>query len=131
MGKFAGGKMAGSHTTAIPAANPIIKAALTQPEVSKIILGPIQTGKQHGAARLKIIDTDAGLDCTIRGNTGLQKFFVYTSDRHATASALHAVAPKPRGKTKKRARKDEDPPLICPVAKVPIRDWTTSPHRGW
>lgn len=104
MGTFAGGKMSGSHTAAIPAADPIVKEALRRPEVTKVVLGLIKAGKSGGAQNLKTVDIDAGLKCTVRGNTGVQEIFVYTSDRHATASALHSVAPQGRGRQKKKQR---------------------------
>lgn len=106
MGKFIDRKIAGSHSTAIPAADSIVREALRRPEVNKIVLGPIKTGQCRGAAGLKIVDMDAGLECTVRGNTGVQKIYVYTNNRHATASALQKVAPKKRGKTKKKLRKE-------------------------
>lgn len=106
MGKFAGSKVAGSHSAAIPAADPIVREALRRPEVTKVILGPMRTGQCRGAAGLKIVDMDAGLECTVRGNTGVQKIYVYTNNRHATASALQKVAPEKRGKTKKKPRKE-------------------------
>ena len=71
MAKFSGGKMSGSHTTAIPAADSIVREALKRPEVSKIVLGLIKAGKCGGAPRAKFDDIDSGLKCTVRGSTGI------------------------------------------------------------
>lgn len=109
MSTFAGGKMAGSHTTAIPAADAIVKEALRRPEVSKIVLGLIKSGCTGGAPGLKTVDIENGLKCTVRGSTGVQEIYIYTTDRHATASALHAVAPSGRGKQRKKQHKDQEP----------------------
>lgn len=109
MSKFAGKKMAKRHTTAIPAADPIITAALRMPEVKKIVLGRIVTGCTGLAPGLDIEDIDNGLKCTVRGNTSKQEIFVCTTDRHATASALNAVAPNGRGKQRKKQHEGNAP----------------------
>lgn len=123
MAKYAGEKFAGSHTTAIDAADPIIEEALRRPEVNKIVLGLIKSGKQGGNPGLKTVDIDHGLKCTVRGNTGIQELYVYTSDRHATASALHAVAPAGRGKQKNKARKDPEEPIHIRTTRAPRSSW--------
>lgn len=116
MTTFAGGKFSGSHTTAIEAADPVLRVLTTRPEVSKIILGRIQAGRTCGVVSLKTADIDAGLRCTIRSNTGVQEFFVYTSDRHATAAAMHAVMPQKRGKCRKKLRDMTPENFVDPFA---------------
>jgi hypothetical protein len=102
--KYAGKRIAKSHSTAIDAAKPFIKEALRRPEVTKVSLGPIKQKKRQGAVNIKMVDIDHGLKCTVTGNASVQVLYVYTKDRGATASALKRVAPKKRGKKKvKRA----------------------------
>lgn len=122
MAKYAGDKFAGSHTTAIDAADPIIEEALRRPEVSKIVLGLIKSGKHGGNPGMKIVDIVHGLKCTVRGNTGIQELYIYTPDRHATASALHAVAPEGRGKQKKKQHKNGEQASIV-VSRSQRKGW--------
>ena len=123
MSKYSGEMFAGSHSTAIDAADPIIQEALRRPEVSKIVLGLIQSGKHGGNPGLKTVDIDNGLKCTVRGSTGIQTLFIYTSDRHATASALQAVAPKGRGKQKKKVRNKNTVRPAGIVTQPPRESW--------
>jgi len=89
MGKHAGAKFNGRHTTAIEAAEDVIKTANKHKEATKIILGPIeQTRQGSGARRMKVKDVPAGLELTIRGGSRVQTIYVYTQNQHGVASAL-------------------------------------------
>jgi hypothetical protein len=91
MGTFAGGKITRSHSTAIEAAEPIIRAAERQPEVSKIALHRIVSGTKNGQHGLKFAPINGGLKVTVRGPRSLQELFIYTSDPERTKTALFAA----------------------------------------
>ena len=81
--KISGGKVNRSHSTAIDAAIPIVRAAQKFPEVSKISLGIIkQIGK--GLPNLKFTPINGGIKLVIRGSVCLQEIFVYTHDPRET-----------------------------------------------
>jgi hypothetical protein len=91
MGTFAGGKITRSHSTAIEAAEPVIRAAERQSEVTKIALHKITTGIRNGQYGLKFAPINGGLKVTVRGPRSLQEIFVYTKDPERTKAALTAA----------------------------------------
>ena len=75
----AGGKLTRSHTTVIDAVAPLVDYLQTCEAVTKISLGIIKSlGK--GLPSLKFLAVVGGWKVTVRGNTSLQEFVVYTSD---------------------------------------------------
>lgn len=95
MSNIRGCKKITSHSTAIPAAIPVIRAAEHSPLVTKIVLGVIttKTGVNCGDNRIKIDELPAGLKLIIRGRTSLQEIIVFTSpvDRMAVKQLLTQV----------------------------------------
>ena len=86
-----GGKITGSHTTVTEATGIVVDAASRRPEVTKIVLGVIQS--KRGSRRLKTFDIAAGLRVTVVSTGSIQELYVYTADQRATAAALHAAWP--------------------------------------
>ena len=85
-----GGKFAGSHTTLIDAAEELVDAARSLPEVTKISLGEIKViGK--GMRNIKFIAIDSGWKCVVRGNTSRQYIFIYTTDPSLTRLNLSNI----------------------------------------
>lgn len=88
---FRGGKVNQSHSSAIDAAQKVIKAANRLPEVTKISLGVITWGLSSGAHRIKFTPIQGGLRVEVRGSRSKQQLFVYTKDPPKTESALAAL----------------------------------------
>ncbi|MBT3356461.1 hypothetical protein HN784_05310 [bacterium] len=87
-GHRAGGKMASSHTTVIPAAGKIIDFLSRQTEVKKISVGFIKHGIKSGRHSLKITKIKSGLFLKIRGTASIQELWVYTDKIEAMKKAL-------------------------------------------
>jgi hypothetical protein len=83
-----GQKISGRHTTVIDAAIKVVEAANADPNVSKIVLSIVRQGKASVPKGIKIADVPAGLSLKIRGSKTIQELYVYTSDRHTTASVI-------------------------------------------
>lgn len=97
-GHRAGKKIRGSHTTLIPASEPIVDAAQNASCVEGIILGYIKTGLRpsRGKMRVKIGFGDSNrVLLQVRGNTSQQEIHLLTSDIH---EAKHTVAKAARNK---------------------------------
>lgn len=89
-GVLAGSKFNNNHSTMIQAAVPMVLAAKTYDEVTKIVLSKIDP-IGVGTRRIKLIPIPAGLKLTVRGGTGLQTFYIYTSDPKLTHDKLEKV----------------------------------------
>lgn len=83
----AGGKIAGSHTTLIDAAEKLVDTANKLPEVTKISLGEIKV-IGRGMRNIKFLDIDSGLKCVVRGNTSRQYIYIYTDNPEKTKTTL-------------------------------------------
>jgi hypothetical protein len=86
MGTHSGGKFSNAHSTAIQAAEPLLKFAIKSPEVSKISLGFIRSIKSNGTNlhRIKIDSSErACLKITVRGGISAQELRLYTKDTTA------------------------------------------------
>jgi hypothetical protein len=85
----AGKKISGRHTTLIDVARPIVKTAEGLDCVTKIVLGLIQQAKGTAVSKsLKILNVQAGLRLKVRGSKTVQEIFIYTRDRHKTATEV-------------------------------------------
>lgn len=86
-GLLRGAKISNRHSTVVPAAVPIIKAAKALASVAKVVLSTIKR-VPPGEPRIKFDDIPAGLRIAVRGPTAHQILFVYTSKPQATKEAL-------------------------------------------
>jgi hypothetical protein len=89
-GHRAGGKVAGKHTTVIPAAEKIVDFLERKAEVKKISVGFIKQGIKGGKHSLKIIKIKSGLLLKVRGTASIQDIWVYTDDADAVTKILEA-----------------------------------------
>lgn len=83
----AGGKITSSHTTIIDAAETVIYAAQSLPEVSKISLGIIRqigTGKR----KIEFKEISTGFLVRVRGGVTIQELRIFTSKPAKTREAL-------------------------------------------
>ena len=83
----AGGKLTRSHTTVIDAVAPLIDYLQTCPSVTKISLGMIKS-IGRGVPSQKFLAVVGGWKVTVRGNTSLQEFVVYTADPETVRTEL-------------------------------------------
>ena len=84
-----------SHTTAIPAAERLLKELNRMAEVDKIALGIIKPKLRAGPRRLKIMTTsDKVLLLKVRDTNSLQEVRVYTKDATVTTARLVSFVQK-------------------------------------
>ena len=88
----AGAKISSSHTTVIDAAKIVVDAATKIPEVTKVVLGRIQRGR-NSLRRLKFVEVSAGWQIDVIDNTSMQRLFVYTSAKEGTKQMLFKAWP--------------------------------------
>ncbi len=81
---IAGGKITDTHSSIIDAAIPLVKLIQKQPEVSKIVLGPITQGLRPAPHRIKVKPITGGINITVRGSATKQELYVYTSNPPVT-----------------------------------------------
>lgn len=92
-GHLSGKKIAGSHTTVIPAAEKVVMAVVSLAEVKKISLGLIKQVKCTPG--IKIIKEKPGcLLATIRGNSTIQqvRVYLYSPAMHAEIETIMKAA---------------------------------------
>ncbi|MEX2515160.1 MAG: DUF2103 domain-containing protein [Candidatus Paceibacterota bacterium] len=79
MSHLSGGKISGSHTTAIEAAVPVVDFFLGQASVKKLILGFIDNNAATGGGpvRIKAIHEQTGIEVSVSGSGANQKLRVY------------------------------------------------------
>jgi hypothetical protein len=83
------------HTTAIPAAEALLKQLNKMVEIEKISLGIIKPKLRSGPRRIKVMDlNDKTLLCKVRDVNSLQEVRVYTTDLSATRDKIAAFAGK-------------------------------------
>jgi len=90
-GHMRGGKISGSHSTVIDAAQKVVKLAERLPEVTKVSLGYIKNGLPTGGHHIKCAPIVGGLRVDVRGTHSKQEVFVYTNDLLKTTKALEAL----------------------------------------
>lgn len=78
------------HTTVTKAAVPFVEALREAPEVSKLIIGPIQSHRA-GRPRTKCERIPAGLRIQVRGRAETQVLYAYTKSPEAVIEALTYV----------------------------------------
>jgi hypothetical protein len=95
MSHISGGKISGSHTTAIEAAVPVVEFLDAQGSVKKIILGFIDNNAATGGGpiRLKVIDEKIGMEVSVSGSGANQKLRVYLDNtvEHPRQQLLQAL----------------------------------------
>ncbi len=80
------------HSTAIPAAERVLRLLVRRQEVGKYTCGFIKSGLRSAPFRMKVTElTPKVLQLKIRGSRAVQEFKVFTSDIEATKSALSAL----------------------------------------
>lgn len=89
-----GGKITGSHTTVIPAAEKIVDFLQRQGEVNKISVGFIVHGIKSGKHTVKVMETDTGLLLKVRGSASIQEIRVYTKNKEVVISSIKKFAEK-------------------------------------
>ncbi len=89
-----GGKIAGRHTTVIPAAEKIVDFLQRQEIVNKISIGFIKHGIKSGNHSIKFIEMDSGLLLKIRGSASIQEIRVYTESSNELKKILETYAKK-------------------------------------
>jgi uncharacterized membrane protein len=90
MGSYSGSKFSASHSTAIAAADPLIRFSLQHHEVSKISLGFIKSIRANGTNlhRYKFAIEKACIKVTVRGGISIQEIRLYTKDPSSLATDL-------------------------------------------
>lgn len=88
----AGEGFSGSHTTVTDSAAVVVDAARKIKDVSKIILGRIQRGR-NSMRRLKFKEVAAGWQIDVIDNASIQTLFVYTTEKESTRQTLYKSWP--------------------------------------
>lgn len=85
-----GGKVGGTHTTVIPAAGGLVDIAVSQTEVTKVVLGFISAGlpSVRGKKRVKLSEEQGTVALSVRDNVSLQMIRVYTTNVDKTLKAI-------------------------------------------
>ncbi len=83
-----GGKMGGSHTTLIDAAEPIVDYLMRHARVSKIVAGHITMRLKTAPHRLKMMEESGCLLLKVRGTASVQEIRVFSSDIDAVKSDI-------------------------------------------
>ena len=89
-----GGKITGSHTTVIPAAEKIVDLLQKEDVVRKIAIGFITHGIRNGRRAVKIMDMDSGLLLKVRGTASIQEIRVYTHNSQTVRKKIRIFATK-------------------------------------
>ncbi|XLQ20479.1 MAG: DUF2103 domain-containing protein [Candidatus Moraniibacteriota bacterium] len=89
-----GGKMIGSHTTVIPAAERVVDFLSREDSVNKISVGFIKHGIKSGKHSIKIMEMESGLLLKIRGSASIQEIRIYTSQKDIVISVIKKFANK-------------------------------------
>lgn len=80
--KYAGKKIAGSHTTLIEAAYKIVSQLDRDDRVKKLSLGLIRKARPlRGEQNFKLLPTAAGFELIIRGNIYVQTIYIYLEEQ--------------------------------------------------
>jgi len=87
-----GGKITGSHTTVIPAAEKVIDLLQKNVGVQKISIGFIKQGIKSGRQAMKIMEMDSGLLLKMRGTASIQEIRVYTNNPEKVKGVLKVFA---------------------------------------
>ena len=96
MGKFAGGKFAGSHTTVIEPAEKTIRNIERIAEVTKITLSKIDKAGGFAPLRIKATEVPAGFRLSVRGGTFVQEVYIYCldEDKETVRTQVEQLAPE-------------------------------------
>ena len=89
-----GGKITGSHTTVIPAAEKLVDFLQKINEVDKISVGFIKHGIKSGKHAIKITESDSGLLLKVRGSASIQEIRIYTKNKKNVENSIKEFAQK-------------------------------------
>jgi len=85
-GVLKGKKVRSKHSTLSPEAVFVIKTVKKEPEVTRVV--PAQITGRGRKRNIKIQRVPAGLKVVVRGSTGAQIIWVYTSDQDSIEQIL-------------------------------------------
>ena len=85
-GVLRGRKVRSKHSTFSPEAAFVIETAKKEPGVTRVV--PAQITGRGGKRSIKIQRVQAGLKVVVRGSTGAQVIWVYTSDQNSIEQML-------------------------------------------
>jgi len=89
-----GGKITGSHTTVIPAAEKVVDFLQRHNDVNKISVGFIVHGIKSAKHTIKVMKTDTGLLLKVRGSASIQEIRVYTKNKEVVISSIKEFSQK-------------------------------------
>ncbi len=89
-----GGKITGSHSTVIPAAEKLVDFLQKVNEVDKISIGFIKHGIKSGKHAIKIIELNSGILVKVRGSASIQEIRVYTKNKNNVKDMVKEFAQK-------------------------------------
>lgn len=81
-------KIGGKHSSYIDDAEIVIKAAINDDNVDKVVLSKIIQVSGSGQKRIKFLYIDAGLKITVRGSGAQQFIYVYTNNQEKTRQII-------------------------------------------
>lgn len=81
-------KIGGKHSSYIDDAEIVIKSAINDKNVDKIVLSKIIQVSGSGQKRIKFLYIDAGLKITVRGSGAQQFIYVYTNNPETTRQTI-------------------------------------------
>lgn len=84
--KISGDKFTRSHTTATETSKEVLRLLKSVSQIKKISLGVItKSGRSRGGKRVKIKEIPAGLELVVRGQSSIQKIYIYIDGDNKTA----------------------------------------------
>lgn len=117
-GHRAGGKFAGSHTTVIGEAGPVLDEAVADPAVTKIVNSIIESSSKGAGSPLRVKciplrDGICGFEVVVAKGGVTQRFYVYVSEKRflrTLQEKLESFTDKKAGKRGKASRNNRNPP---------------------
>jgi len=91
-----GGKITGSHSTIIPAAERLVDFLQKINEIDKISIGFIKQGIKSGKHSIKIMELDSGLLLKVRGSASIQEIRIYAKNKKNVENSVKEFAQKYR-----------------------------------
>lgn len=89
-----GGKITGSHSTIIPAAERLVDFLQKINEIDKISIGFIKQGIKSGKHSIKIMELDSGLLLKVRGSASIQEIRIYAKNKKNVENSVKEFAQK-------------------------------------
>ncbi|HIP49850.1 MAG TPA: hypothetical protein EYG99_00170 [Candidatus Pacebacteria bacterium] len=91
-----GGKITGSHSTIIPAAERLVDFLQKINEIDKISIGFIKQGIKSGKHSIKIMELNSGLLLKVRGSASIQEIRIYAKNKKNVENSVKEFAQKYR-----------------------------------